>query len=259
MGMSLEMLVALMVALALGSFIGTFADRLAADFRAGGEGGVLRAVAGRSRCLCGERTLSVQELVPLVGYLRRRGRCAVCAAPLPSFEPMVEAAALAGAALTLLFGGSPVEAVGLGVAMALALSLSWIDLDQGYLPDALLAPLAMIAFLLSLIGSLPAAERVAGAAAGAGLLLALRWIWSRWRGVEAIGLGDVKLLAIAGFWVGLGDLALVILIGAGGTLTAALASALSKGARIDRAQSVPFGPGLTAGLMAVALWRILVA
>lgn len=257
--MSLELLAALMVALALGSFIGTFADRLAADFRAGGDGAVLRAVSGRSRCLCGERTLSVLELIPLIGYLRGRGRCAVCAAALPPFEPMAEAAALAGAAMTLLCGGSPVEAIGLGAATALAFSLSWIDLDQGYLPDALLAALAVIALLMSLIGDLPLAERSAGAAAGAALLLAMRWIWSRWRGVEAIGLGDVKLLAIAGFWVGIGDLALVILIGAGGTLIAALASAFAKGRGIDRTQSVPFGPGLAVGLLAVALWRILMA
>jgi leader peptidase (prepilin peptidase)/N-methyltransferase len=257
MGISLEILAALAVALALGSFFGTFADRLATDFRAGGEGAALRAIGGRSRCLCGVRKLSVLELMPLVGYLRRRGRCAACAAILPSMEPAVEAAALAGAALALLCGGSPVEAVGFGAAAALSVALGWIDLDQGLLPDALLAILALIALAWSAVNASPLEDRAAGAAAGAGMLLTLRWIWIRWRGVEAVGLGDVKLLAIAGFWVGIGDLFLVILIGAVGTLSAVLATSVTQGRRLERNQSAPFGPGLLVGLMTVALWRVL--
>lgn len=255
--MNLEILAALGVALALGSFVGTFAERLAADFRAGGEGAVLPSIAGRSRCFCGRRALGVAELIPLFGFLRRRGRCAACGATLPSMEPMVEAAALAGASFTLLCGGSPIEAVGLGAAAALAVTLAWIDVDQGFLPDALLAPLALIALVLSATGEPPFADRVAGAAAGAGLLLGLRWIWLRWRGVEAVGFGDVKLLAIAGYWVGLGDLALLLLIGAGGTLIVAVGAAVARRRRLTGSQSAPFGPGLLGGLLAVALWRVL--
>jgi len=257
MGISLEMLAALLVALALGSFIGTFADRLAADFRAGGDGSVSRAVAGRSRCLCNDRPLTIPELIPLIGFLRRRGRCTICAAPLPTLEPGVEAAALAGAAFTLLCGGSAVEAVGLGAATAIAVTLGWIDLDQGFLPDALLTPLALILLALSLLGDMPLEMRAMGAAAGAALLFGLRWIWFRWRSVEAIGLGDIKLLAIAGFWVGISDLALVILIGATGTLVVALVAARAGGRGLDRGQAAPFGPGLLVGLMAVTFWRIL--
>jgi leader peptidase (prepilin peptidase)/N-methyltransferase len=254
MGLALEGLFALVVATALGSFLGTVGFRLAEDFRAGGAGwAVFRLMSGRSICACGARALTIAELIPLVGFLAGRGRCRTCAVKLPSMEPAAEASAMIGAALALLAGATALEALLFGAAVATAVVLAWIDLDQGFLPDVLLLALAALGVALAAVTPEMGSgwqDRALAAAIGGGALYGLRWIWRRWRGVEAVGLGDVKLFGVIGLWVGVTDLPIVVTVGAAVTL----AGALSVG-KIDRAQAVPLGPGMLAALIAVALWR----
>lgn len=49
-----------------------------------------------------------------------------------------------------------------------------------------------------------------GAACGAGIFLFTRWLSLRWKGVEGIGLGDVKFSAAAGIWMGPSGVGLMI-------------------------------------------------
>ena len=94
------------VALLLGSFINLAADRLPR-----GES----VVHPRSHCRSCARLLSMWDLLPVAGYLLRRGRCATCGAPIGVSSPVVEA--LCGAAMLgalLLFGLFPGGLVGLG-------------------------------------------------------------------------------------------------------------------------------------------------
>ncbi len=80
---------ALAFGLALGSFIGLVWDRVPA-----GE----PVVHGRSRCgFCG-RVLDPLDLVPVFGFLLRRGRCAGCGVSIPRRYPVIEA----GAAVVML-------------------------------------------------------------------------------------------------------------------------------------------------------------
>ena len=60
------------------------------------------------------------------------------------------------------------------------------------------------------------------AAVAAGFLYGLRWIYLRIRGVIGLGLGDVKLAAAAGAWVGLEHLPFTCLLATGAALTAVL-------------------------------------
>ncbi len=255
MELALEGLFSLVTATAVGSFLGALGARLAVDFRQGGDGhDFRRLLSGRSICACGARPLTVLEVIPIIGFLSRRGRCHSCAVILPSRETAAEATALMGAALMLLAGASGIEALLFGAAAAAALMLAWIDQEQAFLPDALLLALAGLGVLQAAfdLGGLSWGDRALGALAGGGLAVALRWIWLRWRGVEALGLGDVKLLAIAGLWVGIDDLPVMIAIGAGATLAATIAR---KG--FDRSHQAPLGPGMLAAFLGVLFWRSL--
>lgn len=108
-----ELLIAgylVVVAMVAGSFINLAADRLPR-----GES----VVAPRSHCRGCGRVLNVVDLVPVVGYLLRGGRCATCGSPIGISSPVVEAACgLVMAAALVLLGLWPGAAAGL-VAVAI--------------------------------------------------------------------------------------------------------------------------------------------
>lgn len=135
---------------------------------------------------------------------------------------------------------------------AVLIALSIIDLKTGYLPDPLQIVLAVGGLAVVAIGSPLALSwelSLGGAALNGGLFWGLRWLVSRWKGREAMGLGDVKLVAAGGLWVG--PLALPYVMAAGGVLT--LFGALLAGLVTRKAVwqgEMPLGPGLAAGILA---------
>ena len=100
-----------LVALLLGSFINLAADRLPR-----GES----VIRPRSHCRACGRELNAVDLVPVVGYIVRGGRCASCGTQIGAAAPIVEATA--GAAMM-----APILWLGLwpGAAVGLALVLAW--------------------------------------------------------------------------------------------------------------------------------------
>lgn len=241
----------LLSAPAVGSFAGLAADRF-------GTGRSL--IRGGSRCDgCGAR-LAVVELIPIVSWLwaavARRGRSRCCDAPIPTRHIATELVALGVAiwAISTTDGVVAYASVGLGWTL---LALSAIDLKSFRLPDLgtlslVVAGLALAA--LDLTG--PLLAHAAAAALGYGALALVGALYRRYRGVDGLGLGDAKLLAAAGAWVGPNGLASTLLWGClFGLATAALLAALNQ--RRDRSppeknavgwrMAIPFGPALSLG------------
>ncbi|MBR9835351.1 MAG: prepilin peptidase [Alphaproteobacteria bacterium] len=128
------------------------------------------------------------------------------------------------------------------------LVLSWIDLDRFLLPDALTRPLIVLGLAANVLLGGPVLWSVAGAVVGYGVIFGLNLYWRRFRGQEGIGLGDAKLLAAGGAWLGLFALPFILLVASGSALVLiGLLSLVSK----SQWQQVylPFGPAL-----AFAIW-----
>jgi len=238
----------------VGACIGSFIATLALRTPEGWAG----MWSGRSRCPACHRQLEAAELVPLWSWLRLRGRCRSCGAALGLWYPLIE---LAGAAVGL------VPALLLPVPEALLaallgwwlLALAAIDLVAWILPNALTLPLLLVGLLLAvggerLPGMVPLASPT-GAAVGAALgylaLAALALLYRRLRGRDGIGLGDAKLLAAAGAWLGAERLPLVLLAAA---LLGLLTALLRRQQPLAAETAVPFGPAL-----ALAFWVAFVA
>ncbi len=103
---------ALALGLSLGSFIGLVWDRVPA-----GE----PVVFGRSRCGSCGRVLDALDLVPVVGYVLRRGRCADCRSPIPRRYPVIEAGAGA-VMLSLVLWAGPWVGGGAGIGALMLLT-----------------------------------------------------------------------------------------------------------------------------------------
>jgi len=239
--MLLDVMAMIAVAPFVGSFLGVVVDRLPAD---------QPILWSRSRCDACGATLGPRDLVPLVSWLAHRGRCTHCGAAVPSFYPLIELAALAVAisAVMVLSGWLLVVSCGLGWVL---LALAWIDWRHFLLPDVLTLPLIptglLVAYLLD--PELVASHAVA-ALAGFLVFALIGLIYRRLRQREGIGLGDAKLLAAAGAWLGWQALPGLVLLAASGALAVALARS-ALGAKLEATTRIAFG-----SYLALAFWVV---
>jgi leader peptidase (prepilin peptidase)/N-methyltransferase len=190
----------LAVGLVLGSFLNVCIYRLPV-----GES----VVRPRSRCRRCQTEIPWYRNVPVVSWFVLRGRCGSCGARISWRYPLVEA--LAGAiVLGCWMGFGPTAAFPISVLLALALVvLFFTDLDHQLLPDAVtLSGLGVglaVAWVNPFLGG-QGWQRLlsagAGALLGAGLLWGLGAIYSRLRGVDAMGMGDVKMMGMVGSFTG---------------------------------------------------------
>jgi leader peptidase (prepilin peptidase)/N-methyltransferase len=95
-------------------------------------------------------------------------------------------------------------------------------------------------------------NHLAAAAIAAGALYLVRLAYRNMRGIEGLGLGDVKLAAAAGAWLGLAPLPATLLLAAGAALAAVLLQALRpREAKVTAQTPVPFGSFLAPSIMIV--------
>ena len=95
---------------------------------------------------------------------------------------------------------------------------------------------------------------MAGVALGGVFLAGVAAGFRRWRGVDGLGLGDVKFLGAAGAWVGWQGIGLLVFLAALSAL-AWIGVRRALGSTLDRTTPVPFGPHLCVALLAVRVWE----
>lgn len=184
----------------LGSFLNVCIHRLPLG---------LSVVSPRSRCPGCEAGIAWYDNLPVLSWLILRGRCRHCGTSISWRYPFVETlSALALLGCWLAFGPSAAWAISAGFSLAM-IALFFTDFDHQLLPDAITLTgcatgLAVAWFnpFLSGIGWERLWSAVGGAGVGAGVLWGVGALYSRLRGVEAMGLGDVKMMAMVGAFAG---------------------------------------------------------
>lgn len=238
----LTLLFAFLFGLMLGSFLNVCIHRIP-------EGASI--VRPASSCpSCGE-PIRFYDNIPLISYALLRGRCRRCGAPISLRYPLVELAmGLLSLALVLRFGPSGTYALAM-VYVSCLVVVSLIDLKHQIIPDVISLPGILVGIIASFTpwGLVSWMDAALGAAGGGGFLLAVAWIFQRLTGKEGMGLGDVKLLAMIGAWMGWQALPFIILLSSlTGILIGGAALLLTKrGLRVR----IPFGPFLSLGALLV--------
>jgi len=262
-------------AFALGAIVGSFANVCIHRMPRGES-----VVSPPSRCpRCGER-IAFYDNVPILSWLLLRGRCRRCGSAISFRYPLVEGAmALLFLSASLAYGPTP-EALAAMLLGSASLILVATDLESRILPDEVTLGTLALGLLLAgardvlgrragqpfVLADSHAFEAVLGAALGAGFLLAVRAAYEKLRGMEGMGLGDVKMIAMIGALTGpVGTLLALFLASlAGALLGGALAGfrRLSWGFALRRAAGGPDARASVArrrGLLVDADGRVAVA
>jgi leader peptidase (prepilin peptidase)/N-methyltransferase len=207
----------------------------------------------RSRCPNCQRHLTPGELVPLYSFIAQRGKCRGCGAPISIRYPLVELATGLGFAAVGFVSSGVLALLGGLIFFSLLVIIALIDLEHKLIPNILSIPGIIAGLLLSCLGwGVPWTQSLLGTAVGGGVMLAIALI-SR----GGMGMGDVKLLALIGAFLGPWQTLLVlfwasVLGSVGGLIYLYLT-------KQGRKTPIPFGPALAAAAFAVYLWSLTVS
>jgi leader peptidase (prepilin peptidase)/N-methyltransferase len=182
----------------LGLMIGSFLNVCISRIPAGES-----VVTPRSRCPRCKTLIAWYDNIPVVSYVILRGRCRTCGLGISPIYPAVEiVTALAFIGQGLAIGADPPLLLVRLVFTAALIVLFGTDMQTMRLPNVITIPgiVAGIACSLALPPGL--VPSVIGAALGAAIPWLIRFVWFRFTGVEAMGLGDVKMLAMIGAFLG---------------------------------------------------------
>jgi leader peptidase (prepilin peptidase) / N-methyltransferase len=199
-------------------------------------------VGPRSRCpACGAQIAAYDNL-PVVSWLGLRGRARCCGATISKRYPLTELAVGILFLLTVVVLWGEAWEVALGLAFVSALvAVALTDLELKLIPNRILLVATVIGLAIAAIGdpgSFP--ERLAAAAAAGGLLFVAALAYP-----QGMGLGDVKLAAVMGLYLGRSVApALLVALLAGSIVGLAI---IVRDGTAARKRGIPFGPFLALG------------
>jgi leader peptidase (prepilin peptidase)/N-methyltransferase len=252
---------------ALGAIIGSFLNVVI--HRVPNEQSIVFPNSACPKCGAAIRAF---DNIPILSWLMLRGKCRGCAAPISARYPAVEL--LTAIVFTLVWwhtGITPMLPVYL-VFVSAVIALIFIDAEHMILPNVITYPMLAIALAVRVIFPLVFAENyfsdtnffpatflagqpawivslcgaIFGALVGGGSLWVVGELWKRLRGVDAMGLGDVKMMLGVGALLGWRLAFLAIFLGAfAGAVIGLILIAKQK--ERDLQTQIPFGIFLGTG------------
>jgi len=191
--------------------------------------------------------------IPLLSFALLRGRCRACGASIPWRYPLVEALTGILFALTVVRFGVTLQAAVLLTFLAGLIVISFIDLDHQIIPNVITLPGIPLGLLTGLLfRDPPLLDRLIGALAGAGFLYLVLFYGGVLYGQEAMGEGDLNLIAMVGAFLGWKAVIVTILVGC--LVGSVLGLSLIALRRLGRRQHIPFGPFLSLGAVVALFW-----
>lgn len=190
----------------------------------------LSVASPRSACPACHVPIAAYDNIPVLSWLILGGRCRHCREPITPRYAVVELICGLLFLLSFLQAGPSLLAVKGCILSFLLLGLTFTDAETHLLPDAMTLPGLAIALVLSLFEFVPGpaflffpihfhgtvgrmqpelqfglrslANAITGAAVGSGFLYGIAWVYRKLRNVDGMGLGDVKLMAMVGAFLG---------------------------------------------------------
>ena len=206
-----------------------------------------------SQCPKCHQRLRLRDNIPIISYLRLRGKCWHCKQSISLAYPCIEAlCCLLAILLVCLLGVSAKTCCGMLLTWIL-IAQSAIDWRHMMIPDEITIPAIWLGLVINCFAvfASPIAA-IVGAVAGYLLLWLVYMAFKLVTGKEGIGYGDFKLLAMLGAWLGHGQLPLIVMLSS--MLGAAVGLGLICCKRKQLSSALPFGPYLAGAGITALLW-----
>ena len=232
-----------------GTFVGSFLN--VCIFRLPAHQSV---VTPSSHCLSCKHPIAFYDNIPLISFIILRGKCRKCKAAISYQYPLVE---LLSGFLSLIFvikcGFLSLDYFVYFLFSAALLVITVIDIQHQIIPDIISLPGIAVGLVISFfVPHLTFLDSLIGAVAGGGILLLVAGGYYLFTKREGMGLGDVKLLAMMGAFLGWKSILFIIMVASfSGTLVGITVMLLQKR---DRRYAIPFGPFLSLGALSYLLY-----
>lgn len=204
-----------------------------------------------SRCpKCGYR-LKWSDNIPVLGWLLLGGRCRECKNRISIQYPIVELiTAVLFVIVVWVTPPGPLLVTRL-LLLCILIALFGIDLEHQILPNSITLPGIAAGLLLSTVAPPGWRDALIGIVLGGGVLYAIAWSYYLWRREEGLGMGDVKMLAMIGAFLGWKMVLVTLVLSSfSGALIGVGLIALQRG---TMKLALPFGTFLAAGAVAAML------
>jgi len=236
------------VAAVFGLMIGSFLNVCIARIPEGES-----IVSPGSRCPRCRTPIRWYDNLPVLSYLVLGGKCRSCREPISARYPAVELiTAIAFALQAFHVGDDFVLLASRLIFTAILIVLFGTDYDVQRLPNVLTLPGLVIGLAFSAVQPPGLRDAVIGALLGAGILQGIRLVWYALRGVEGMGFGDVKMLAMIGAFLGWRNVIVVLFFS---SLAGAIVGvALTVTGRQAMSTKLPFGTFMAVAAFAASLY-----
>jgi leader peptidase (prepilin peptidase)/N-methyltransferase len=208
-------------------------------------------VSPGSRCpKCGY-ALRWYDNIPVLSWAALAGRCRQCRTPISMQYPIVEI--VTGLLFLLVAWLTPVGPLLISrlILVAILVALFGIDLEHQILPNTITLPGIVVGLMFSVIAPPGWKDALLGALLGAGVLYGIAAAYYAVRREEGLGMGDVKMLAMIGAFLGWKAVLVTLVLSSfsGAILGMALIAAQRGGMKL----ALPFGTFLAVGALAAML------
>ena len=228
----------------LGSFLNVCIYRLPRD---------LSIILPGSHCPRCQTPIRSYDNIPLVSYLLLGGKCRKCQAKISWGYPLVEAlTGVLAVALYTRFGLTFYFFSFFALTAALVV-ITFIDLEHRIIPDIISLPGIFIGVVIAIWAPwITLQDSLIGALIGGGSLFVVAIVYEKVTKREGMGMGDVKLLAMIGAWLGWEAILFTIFVASlTGTIIGGVAMLVHKQ---GRHYALPFGPFLAFAAIAYMFW-----
>lgn len=209
-------------------------------------------ISPRSHCTTCNKPIPARDNIPILSYILLRGRCRNCGEKFSVIYPFIEFLTGIIFVYFFYFFGFNLKVIPYLTLTCSLVVISIIDINHRIIPNEISIPFIFLGILFTPILPIKWSDSLLGILFGGGILYSIAIIYALVAKKEGMGMGDVKLLAMIGAFLGIKGAVVTLLLGSFLGTIGGFAAILLSGKGRD--YPIPFGVFLSIGAVMALLW-----